>query len=72
MFTFTLFKKTYTVNSLAEASELFNTLRDKSGKGMRTMPLPEINGGEYHFSYNGKIWSHPSSRWTPASVPVYG
>lgn len=74
MFTFTLFKKSYSVPSLADASAAFNAARDKSGKGMRTMPLPVITtpeGGELHFSYNGKVWAQPSSKWVPGAEPVY-
>lgn len=74
MFTFTLFKKSYSVATLAEAAALFNVARDKSGKGSRTMPLPEISKNGvvvYHFSYNGKIWDGPSSQWIPGSEPVY-
>lgn len=71
MFAFTLFKKSYSVNSLAEASAIFNAARDKSGKGMRTMPLPSINEGQFHFSYNGKIWDKPSTDWKAGDVPAY-
>lgn len=74
MFTFTLFKKSYSVATLADAAAAFNAARDKSVKGARTMPLPVIatpEGGELHFSYNGKIWSQPSSAWAPGVEPVY-
>ena len=71
---FNLFGKTYTAATYAEASALFSAARDKSGLGSSKMPLPAIEqDGQIvgHFSYNGRIWSKPSSLWQPGATPLY-
>lgn len=73
-FTFKLFGKMQEADSLAGASAQFSALRDKSGRGSSTMPLPELfRDGELfgYFSYNGRIWNEPSKNWTPASTPIF-
>ena len=72
MFTFTLFKKTYSADNLSELCALFSGARDKSGRGSSTMPLPEISkDGAYfgRFSYNGKVWSN--REWAPGTTPIF-
>ncbi|MCB5201700.1 hypothetical protein LH464_04305 [Neorhizobium sp. T786] len=72
--TFTLFGKTHEAADMASASALFSSLRDKSGRGSSTMPLPEImlEGAVVgHFSYNGKVWENPSRDWTPVATPIF-
>ena len=72
--TFTLFGRKHEATTLAEASAAFSAARDASGRGSSTMPLPEIlQGGVVigYFSYNGKIWDHPSSAWQPGDEPVF-
>lgn len=74
MFTFKLFGKTHKAATLADASLVYSTLRDKSGRGASSMPTPELlrNGKTYgHFSYNGRIWNKPSKEWTPESVMIW-
>lgn len=74
MFSFTLFKKIHSAETLAEISKLFSDQRDKSGRGSSSMPLPEIlkDGVVFgHFSYNGKIWEHPSKEWKSGDIPLF-
>lgn len=73
-FTFELFGKTYSGETLAEVSALFSAARDKSGRGSSSMPLPEIKQDSDvvgHFSYNGRVWSEPSKNWKPGSLPIF-
>jgi len=74
MFTFKLFGKTHTAATLADASLVYSTLRDQSGRGASSMPTPELlwNGETFgHFSYNGRIWDKPSRDWTADSVMLF-
>lgn len=73
-YTFELFGKTHAAKTLADASAVFSTARDKSGRGASTMPLPAIEqNGEVvgHFSYNGRIWAQPSKDWQPGMMPIF-
>jgi hypothetical protein len=73
-YSFEIFGKTVSAETLADASRAFCAARDKSGRGGSTMPLPAIEqGGKVigHFSYNGRVWAQPSKDWQPGITPVF-
>ena len=58
-FTFKLRGTTYTASSIAEASALYCKLRDESGEGASTFPMPALRGPQGPFgnlAYNGKVY----------------
>lgn len=72
MFTFNVLKKTHTAATLAEASAIFSSVREKSGRGYRSFPdavVTSNTGEQFRISYNGKVWA--SLVWTPGEEPVY-
>jgi hypothetical protein len=75
-YTFELFGKSYSGETLADVSALFSAARDESGLGSSTMPLPAIKQDEQivgHFSYNGRIWDKPSRLYSGFEMasPIY-
>ena len=59
-FTFKLRGKTYTAPSIAEASALYSKLRDESGEGCSTFPMPALRGPQGPLgtlAYNGKVYA---------------
>lgn len=61
--------RTYTVDSIAHAVEIYCVMRDASGEGARTWPDGRV--GKYIITYNGRVWdgmpSHPNTK--PVKVP---
>ena len=58
-FSFKLRGKTHSAPSIAEASALYCKLRDESGEGASTFPMPALRGPQGHFgklAYNGKVY----------------
>ncbi len=59
-FTFKVRGKTYSAPSIAEASALYCGLRDESGEGCSTFPMPALRGPSGPFdakiAYNGKVY----------------
>lgn len=73
-YSFDIFGKTISAETLADASRAFCADRDKSGRGASGMPLPAIKqDGEIvgYFSYNGRVWDQPSKDWQPGMMPVF-
>lgn len=54
------------VSSLAEASAIYQRLRDESGEGASTFPFGKVHdaggGANYVISYNGRVWRGGTSR----------
>lgn len=44
----------YPVRDLADASRVYQIVRDESGKGSSAFPIGRV--GEYLISYNGRVW----------------
>jgi hypothetical protein len=44
------------VADLEEASRVYQRLRDDSGEGYSTFPDGRVSPGNYHVSYNGRVW----------------
>lgn len=47
--------RTYEVASVADASALYQRLRDQSGMGASRWPQGRLTGG-LRISYNGRVW----------------
>lgn len=64
-------RKVYAVESLLEASRLYETLRDKSGLGGSRFREGAVFDGETEIariSYNGRVW--PAGEWFPGQTPL--
>lgn len=48
-------RATVRVETLEEASAVYERLREESGEGASTFPDGRITGG-YRISYNGRVW----------------
>lgn len=44
----------HAVSDLAEASRIYQALRDQSGEGASTWPDGSV--GRYRISFNGRVW----------------
>jgi len=50
--------QTYFLATLADASKVYQMVRDESGEGGSTFPDGKVSGpeGVYRISYNGRVW----------------
>ena len=65
--------KAFKVSGFEEASRVYSTVRDKSGKGASKWAdgfVTDINGTTIaRISYNGRVW--PLEAWTVGQKPLY-
>jgi len=71
----TTIRGTTFAGTLADLSQAYSRLRDKSGEGASTFPAAIVRDrrgyAAGHISYNGRIWPGFPHEWHSALTPLY-